>query len=48
MKADPNIRSGDEVLVFQEGVLVGSARAEAPGWEWPRGPGRLAKAKHRL
>ena len=48
VKADPNIRSGDEVLVFQEGVLVGSARAEAPGWEWPRGPGRLAKAKHRL
>ena len=48
VKADPNIRSGDEVLVFQDGVLVGSARAEAPGWEWPRGPGRLAKAKHRL
>ncbi len=48
VKADPNIRSGDEVLVFQDGVLVGSARAEASGWEWPRGPGRLAKAKHRL
>jgi archaeosine synthase len=48
VKADPNIRSGDEVLVFQEGVLVGSARAEAPSWEWPSGPGRLAKAKHRL
>ena len=48
VKADPNIRSGDEVLVFQEGVLVGSARAEASAWEWPSGPGRLAKAKHRL
>ncbi len=48
VKADPNIRSGDEVLVFQKGVLVGSARAEASAWEWPRGPGRLAKAKHRL
>ncbi|MEK9739186.1 MAG: DUF5591 domain-containing protein, partial [Euryarchaeota archaeon] len=48
INADQKIRSGDEVLVFQDGVLVGSARAEAPGWEWPRGPGRLAKAKHRL
>ena len=46
--ADSNIRSGDELLVFQDGTLVGSARAEAAGWEWPDGPGRLAKAKHRL
>jgi len=47
-KSDPNIRSGDEILVFQDGILRGSARAEAPEWEWPDGPGRLAKAKHRL
>ncbi len=46
--ADGSIRTGDEILVFQEGKLVGSARAEAPGWEWPRGPGRLARARHRL
>ncbi len=46
--ADRNIRTGDEILVFQDGILVGSARAEASEWEWPNGPGRLAKAKHRL
>jgi len=46
--ADCSIRSGDELLVFQGGKLIGSARAEAPGWEWPRGPGRLARARHRL
>ena len=46
--ADRNIRTGDELLVFQDGTLVGSARAEASEWEWPNGPGRLAKAKHRL
>jgi len=42
------IRMGDEVLVTQNNVLIGSARAVAPGWEWPFGPGRLAKARHRL
>jgi archaeosine synthase len=42
------IRVGDEVLVYQNGKLIGSARAEAAGWEWPEGPGRLAKAQHRL
>ena len=47
-KSDRNIRTGDEILVFQDGILVGSARAEASEWEWPNGPGRLAKAKHRL
>ena len=46
--ADENICIGDELLVFQDGELIGSARAEAAGWEWPNGPGRLAKAKHRL
>ena len=42
------IRMGDEVLVTQNEKLIGSARAVAPGWEWPHGPGRLAKARHRL
>tara|TARA_B100000029_G_scaffold251531_2_gene248523 strand:- start:63 stop:1595 length:1533 start_codon:yes stop_codon:yes gene_type:complete len=45
---DTSIKSGDEVLVFQNGSLVGSARAIAPGWEWPHGPGRLAKSRHRI
>tara|TARA_B110000014_G_scaffold252420_1_gene230736 strand:+ start:225 stop:530 length:306 start_codon:yes stop_codon:yes gene_type:complete len=46
--AESGIRAGDEILVMQEGQLVGSARAEAAGWEWPDGPGRLARSKHRL
>tara|TARA_B100000676_G_scaffold311832_1_gene383299 strand:+ start:2683 stop:4488 length:1806 start_codon:yes stop_codon:yes gene_type:complete len=46
--SDEGIRLGDDVLVFQQGKLIGSARATASGWEWPRGPGRLAKAQHRL
>ena len=45
---DPMIRAGEELLVFQKSRLVGSARSVAPGWEWPHGPGKLAKAKHRL
>ena len=47
-RSDPAIRVGDELLVYQNGELIGSARAEAAGWEWPNGPGRLAKAQHRL
>tara|TARA_B100000900_G_scaffold414061_2_gene439614 strand:- start:25 stop:1809 length:1785 start_codon:yes stop_codon:yes gene_type:complete len=43
-----NIRIGDEILVYQNGELIGSARAEAASWEWPNGPSRLAKAQHRL
>ena len=46
--ADSNIRIGDEILVMQKDSLVGSARAEAAGWEWPEGAGRLAKSPHRL
>ena len=46
--AEAGIRVGDEILVMQEGRLVGSARAEAAGWEWPDGPGRLARSQHRL
>ncbi len=43
-----HIRIGDEVLVYQDSNLIGSARAEAAGWEWPDGPSRLARAQHRL
>jgi predicted RNA-binding protein len=43
-----SIRIGDEVLVYQNDQLIGSARAEAAGWEWPNGPSRLARAQHRL
>jgi archaeosine synthase len=43
-----NIRVGAEFLVVKDGDLIGSARAVAPGFEWPSTPGRLAKAQHRL
>ncbi len=43
-----DIRVGDEILVYQGGQMVGSARAVAPAWEWPKGPGRLARTRHRL
>ena len=45
---DPSILIGDELAVIQNGELMGSARAVAPGWEWPFGPGKLAKSRHRL
>ena len=45
---DPSILLSDELAVIQEGELLGSARAVAPGWEWPFGPGKLAKSRHRL
>ncbi|MFL2493514.1 MAG: DUF5591 domain-containing protein [Candidatus Thalassarchaeum sp.] len=48
ISADSTIRVGDEVLVMQNGLLIGSARAEAAGWEWPDGAGRLARSQHRL
>ena len=45
---DRSILVGEEILVIQKGKLIGSARAIAPGWEWPKGPGKLAKSRHRL
>jgi archaeosine synthase len=45
---DRSILVGDEILIIQEGKLLGSARSLAPGWEWPLGPGKLAKSRHRL
>lgn len=47
-ECDRSILVGDELAVIQEGKLLGSARAVAPGWEWPFGPGKLAKSRHRL
>ena len=41
-------RIGDDILVYQGGILVGSARAVAPAWEWPTAPGALARARHRV
>ena len=45
---DPRINIGDELLIIQDERLLGSARAIASGWEWPHGPGKLAKSRHRL
>ena len=45
---DPEIRSGEDVLVMQSGKCIGSARALAPAWEWKSTPGKLAKMHQRL
>ena len=45
---DEDIRAGQDILVMQDGELVGSARASAPSWEWRSTPGRLAKMHQRL
>ena len=42
------IREGDDILVMQNGILIGSARAVAPGWEWKGSPGRVARSHHRI
>ena len=47
-KFDESIRCGSDLLVYQNGEVVGLARAHAPGWEWPSTPGRLAKSHQRL
>lgn len=43
-----HVRTGSDMLVVRDGVLIGSARAHAPGYAWEYSPGRLAKAHHRL
>tara|TARA_Y100000746_G_scaffold43099_1_gene32544 strand:+ start:4185 stop:5966 length:1782 start_codon:yes stop_codon:yes gene_type:complete len=48
VNSEGEIRVGDEILVYQDDALVGSARAVASSWEWPEGPGRLARTRHRL
>jgi len=45
---DPTLRAGSDLLVYQGGTVIGLARANAPGWEWPTTPGRLAKSHQRL
>ncbi|MFL2976535.1 MAG: DUF5591 domain-containing protein [Candidatus Thalassarchaeaceae archaeon] len=42
------IREGDDILVMQNSILIGSARAVAPGWEWKGSPGRVARSHHRI
>jgi len=45
---DKSIRAGSDVLVYQNGTVIGLARAHAPAWVWPNTPGRLAKSHQRL
>tara|TARA_B100001559_G_scaffold194514_1_gene162637 strand:- start:1583 stop:3457 length:1875 start_codon:yes stop_codon:yes gene_type:complete len=45
---DADLRNGADLLVYQDGEVLGLARAHAPGWEWPTTPGRLAKSHQRL
>jgi hypothetical protein len=45
---DGDIKAGNDILVYQEGLPVGLARAVAPAWEWPTTGGRLAKSHQRL
>ena len=45
---DEDLRAGSDLLIYQDGAVIGLARAHAPGWEWPNTPGRLAKSHQRL
>lgn len=45
---DSDIKAGNDILVYQEGLPVGLARAVAPAWEWPTTGGRLAKSHQRI
>ncbi len=45
---DLDIKAGNDILVYQDGLPVGLARAVAPAWEWPTTGGRLAKSHQRL
>ena len=47
-RIEGQIRAGDELLVYRDGKLLGSARSVAPGWEYRGSPGRVAKAQQRL
>ena len=44
---DSDIRKGDDLLVIQDGNVLGLARAVAAGWEWNGTPGTLAKSHQR-
>ena len=45
---DMDIKQGGDLLVLQDGELIGTARASLACWGWPASPGRLARAHHRL
>ena len=45
---DSSIKAGQDLLVMQNGEVIGLARAFAPAWEWSGTPGRLAKSHQRL
>ena len=45
---DSGIHSGDDLLVMQDNLPVGLARATASGWEWSTTPGMIAKGHQRL
>ena len=45
---DSSIRSGDTILVYSGGKLIGSAISIVPAWEWNGSPGKIAKARHRI
>ena len=45
---DSDIKAGNDILVYQDDLPVGLARAVAPAWEWPTTGGRLAKTHQRL
>ena len=45
---DLGIISGDDLLVIQDNLPIGLARATASGWEWSTTPGMIAKGHQRL
>lgn len=45
---DSSIKAGQDLLVMQDGEVIGLARAFAPAWEWSGTPGRLAKSHQRI
>ncbi len=45
---DSSIKAGQDLLVMQDGEVIGLARAFAPAWEWAGTPGRLAKSHQRI
>ena len=45
---DSDFKEGGDLLVMQDGKLIGMARATIAPWTWPDSPGRLAKGHHRL
>ena len=44
---DQRVRTGDDVLVVQEGAVLGSVRATVPAWAW-HGPSIVARRHQRI